>query len=55
MIFGTVTLWDAATDETVAHLSGHTMDIRQVAFSPDGSLPATASWDGSVLLWQLPH
>lgn len=48
-------VWDAATGETVAHLSGHTLDVRQVAFSPDGSLLATASWDGSILLWQLPR
>lgn len=32
-------------------LEGHTADITALAFSPDGSRLASASWDGAIRLW----
>jgi WD40 repeat protein len=33
---------------------GHRREVGSVAFSPDDSLLATACWDGTVKLWNLP-
>ena len=47
-----LTLWDIATDQAAATLpQNHTDSIHQATVSPDGSLLATASVDGSVRLW----
>ena len=41
------------TGEHTRALTGHTSTIDSVSFSPDGNTLATASSDGTVLLWAL--
>jgi WD40 repeat protein len=48
---GEVTLWDPHTGELKGTLTGHDNWVNTVAFSPDGSLLASGSVDGSVKLW----
>jgi len=46
-------LWDAETGEQITTFCGHPTDIQGLAFSPDNELLASASFDGSILLWNL--
>lgn len=46
-----VRLWDVATGQERAPLRGHTDIIHSLAYSPDGTMLATASMDKTVKLW----
>lgn len=54
----TVGIWDTRTGRVVGTARGHTMEVRVVAFSPEGRRLATAAWDrqpssgGELALWQ---
>ncbi|RKU15187.1 hypothetical protein C6500_21075 [Candidatus Poribacteria bacterium] len=46
-----VQLWDAQTGAHKTTLSGHTKRVNSVAYSPNGTMIASGSRDGSVRLW----
>jgi WD40 repeat protein len=53
----TIEVWDLRTGEEVPHLPGHrgvggvSTAIRRLAFSPDGKMLATGSFDSTVKIW----
>lgn len=46
-------LWDGDTGELMANLAGHSREVLGVAISPKGDLVATASNDGTAIIWNL--
>jgi serine/threonine protein kinase len=46
-------LWDAATQQQLAALSGHEVGFGSLAFSADGTLLATGSRDGTAVIWNV--
>jgi WD40 repeat protein len=48
-----IKLWDATTDKEIAALKGHTSQVNELAFSPDGKKLASASLDGTAKVWDL--
>jgi hypothetical protein len=48
-----VHLWEAATGRKVRTFQGHRGEMETLAFSGNGRRLASASWDGTVLIWDL--
>ena len=46
-------LWEAETGKQIVTFWGHPSDVQGLAFSPNNELLASASFDGSILLWDL--
>jgi WD40 repeat protein len=47
-----VHLWDLAANRTLPMIGKHRRFVNWVAFSPDGRMLVTVTWDSSVCLWE---
>ncbi|KAJ8455297.1 hypothetical protein ONZ51_g12527 [Trametes cubensis] len=54
-LFGSLTgdrrIWQPSTGTSTTTSDHHTATVRALSCSPDGSLIATAAWDGTVRIW----
>ncbi len=48
---GKIEIWDTSSHQLIVSMSGHTDLVNAVAFSPDGKLLASASLEGTIILW----
>ncbi len=54
-LLGNVVLYDVEAEEEIRTLSNHTARVMDIAFSDNGKLMATASWDKSVNVWTIDY
>ena len=48
-----IRIWEIATGKNIHTFWGHTTDVQDLAFTPDGKLLASGSYDGTILLWDM--
>ncbi len=48
-----IRLWDVESGENMHTFWGHTTDVQSLTFSPDGTILASGSFDGTILLWDM--
>ena len=48
-----ICLWEVETGKHIVTFLGHSTDVQGIAFSPNNEILASASFDGSILLWDL--
>ncbi len=48
-----IRIWEVATGKNIHTFWGHTTDVQDLAFTPDGKLLASGSYDGTILLWDM--
>ncbi len=48
---GTATIWNVETGEPRLTLTGHDLEVLNMAFSPDGTRFATSSLDATAIIW----
>ncbi len=51
--YGMATLWDITTGEKIQSFTSHTLAVRSVTVSPDGSQILTGSSDATASLWDI--
>jgi WD40 repeat protein len=50
----TIHIWDISTQKELMRLFGHTNQITDLRFTPDGTLLVSTSLDGTIRLWGIP-
>ena len=48
-----IRLWEVSTGENIATFWSHPTDIQDLSFLPDGTILASGSFDGTILLWDV--
>ena len=48
-----IQVWNVITQTLIVEFSGHKSDVESVAFSPERTILASGSYDGTILLWDM--